>query len=89
MVGQQKGADQRITKVSYGHKNWVSECGGGEQATARMVGRVPAGGGGYRFCGRRLHTEEQTWDNQHVGVRYANASKSWDVGCGILEVRNE
>ena len=31
MVGQQKGADQRITKVSYGHKNWVSECGGGNK----------------------------------------------------------
>ena len=29
MVGQQTEADQRVTKVDYEDKIWVSRCGGG------------------------------------------------------------
>ena len=66
--GQQKGADQQVTKVNYGDKNRVSECVGGEQAAACLVGGVSEEGGGCYFCGRMLRTEEQTWDDQHNGI---------------------
>ena len=68
MGGQQKGADQQATEVNYGDKNRVSECGGGEQAVACLVGRVSAEGGGYYFCGRMLCTEERTWDDQRARI---------------------
>ena len=31
MGGQQKGADQQVTEINYGDKNWVSECGEGNK----------------------------------------------------------
>ena len=58
---------------------------GEEQAAACLVGGVSAVGGGCYFCRRMLPTEEQTWDDQHVGIQIGNGSKSWNEGSGILE----